>query len=103
MANGLVYHHTPVLPMMEPSPWVVLEYGLPNKRKDVAGVFRTSQFGDSTYKFILRGIDFSKSYTVHFENSVQAVEMTGAQLLQNGIPVRLDDSLTSELILMEQK
>jgi hypothetical protein len=29
--------------------------------------------------------------------------MTGAQLLQNGIPVRLDDSLTSELILMEQK
>jgi hypothetical protein len=49
-----------------------------------------------------RGIDFSKSYTVHFENSVQAVEMTGAQLLQNGIPVRLDDSLTSELILMNR-
>jgi hypothetical protein len=25
MNNGLVYHHTPLLPMMEPSPWIVLE------------------------------------------------------------------------------
>ncbi len=103
MANGLVYHHTPVLPLMEPSPWVVLEYGSPDKRKDVTGVFRTSQFGDSTYKLMPRGIDFSKNYTIHFQNSGQAVEMTGAQLLQNGIPVRLEDNLTSEMILMEQK
>jgi alpha-galactosidase len=103
MASGLVYHHTPVLPMMEPSPWVVLEYGSPDKRKDVTGVFRTSQFGDSTYKLRPRGIDFSKCYTIHFQNSRQAVEMTGAQLLQNGLPVRLEDNLTSELILMEQK
>ena len=81
MANGLVYHHTPILPMMEPSPWVVLEYGSPDKRKDVTGVFRTSQFGDSTYKFMPRGIDFSKSYSIHFQNSGQAVEMTGAPAL----------------------
>ena len=103
MANGLVYHHTPILPMMDPSPWVVLEYGSLDKRKDVTGIFRTSQFGDSTYKFMPRGIDFSKSYSIHFQNSGQAVEMTGGQLLQNGIPVRLEDNLTSEMILMEQK
>jgi len=31
------------------------------------------------------------------------VELSGAQLLQNGIPVRLDDNLTSELLVIEQK
>jgi hypothetical protein len=39
---------------------------------------------------------------IHFQNFGQSVEMTGAQLLQNGIPVRVEDNLTSELILMEQ-
>jgi len=103
MSHGLVYHHTPVLPMMEPSPWVVLEYASPDKRGDVAALFRTSQFGDATYKFMPRGIDFSKSYNVKFQNSGQMLDMTGSELLQNGIPVRLEDNLTSEIILLKQK
>ncbi len=103
MANSLVYHHTPVLPMMEPSPWVVLEYAAPDKTKEVVGLFRTSQTGDALYRFEPRGIDFSKSYNVHFTSSGGAVELSGAQLLQNGIPVRLDDNLTSELLLIEAK
>jgi len=31
------------------------------------------------------------------------VEMPGSQLLQNGIPVRLDENLSSELLVIEQK
>jgi alpha-galactosidase len=103
MASSSVYHHTPVLPMMEPSPWVVLEYASPDRKRDVVGIFRTSQFGESTYRFEPRGIDLSKSYSVHFENSSQVVDLSGSQLLQNGVPVRLSNNLTSEMLVIEQK
>jgi alpha-galactosidase len=103
MANSMVYHHTPVLPMMEPSPWVVLEYAAPDKSKEVVGLFRTSQTGDPVYRYEPRGIDFSKNYSVHFNSSGERADLSGAQLLQSGIPVRLDDNLTSELLVIEQK
>jgi alpha-galactosidase len=103
MANSLVYHHTPVLPMMEPSPWVVLEYAAPDRKKEVVGLFRTSQSGDPVYRFEPRGVDLSKNYSVRFVNSGQIVEMSGSLLLQNGIPVRLEDNLTSQLLIIDQK
>jgi len=103
MNNGVVYHHTPLLPMMEPSPWVVLEYAAPDKMKELVGLFRTSQSGDSIYRFEPRGLDLSRSYEIRFENSGQVVELSGSQLLQNGIPVRLDEYLTSELLVIEQR
>lgn len=103
MNNCLVYHHTPVLPMMEPSPWVVLEYATVNKTREMAGLFRTSPSGDPEYRFEPRGLDFSKNYAVHFQNSGEVVEISGAQLLENGIPVRLDENLTAELLVIEQK
>jgi hypothetical protein len=103
LANSMVYHHTPVLPMMEPSPWVVLEYAAPDKSKEVVGLFRTSQTGNPVYRYEPRGIDFSKNYSVHFQSSGESADLSGAQLLQSGIPVRLDDNLTSELLVIEQK
>ena len=103
LVNSLVYHHTAVLPMMEPSPWVVLEYAAPDKTKEVVGFFRTSQTGNPVYRFEPRGVDFSKNYSVHFQNSGTDVEMSGVQLLQNGVPVRLDDNLTAELLIIDQK
>lgn len=39
MNNSLVYHHTPLLPMMEPSPWVVLEYATRIERKSLPDSF----------------------------------------------------------------
>ena len=84
--------------MMDPSPWVVLEYAAPGRTKEVVGLFRTSQSGDSVYRVELRGLDFSGNYNIHFENSGQVVEMSGSQLLQNGVPVRPDENLTSELL-----
>jgi hypothetical protein len=101
--NGLVYHHTPLLPMMEPSPWIVLEYAAADRTKELVGLFRTSQSGDSVYRFEPRGLDLSRSYHIHFENSGQVVEMSGSQLLQNRIPVRLDENVSSELLVIEQK
>jgi len=103
MVSSRVYHHTPVVPMMEPSPWVVLEYATPDARRAVAGLFRTAQSGDPVFRFYPRGLDLSRNYAVKFSNSGQTVEMRGAELLQSGIPVRLDAALTSELLIFDAR
>src|SRR5207253_331332 len=96
MVEGRVYHHTPVTPLLEPSPWVVLEYANEDSHRAVASLFRTSQNGDSTFQFTPRGLDSGRTYRVTFGNSGQAVDFPGSLLLQQGIPVRLEGALTSE-------
>lgn len=103
MIGSRVYHHTPVVPMMEPSPWIVLEYATQDSTRAVVGLFRTSQSGDSTYHCIPRGLDFSRTYRVSFGNSGQIVEIPGNLLLQAGIPIRLEEDLTSEMLLFDAK
>ena len=103
MVNGLVYHHTPILPLLEPSPWLVLEYATADATSAVAGIFRTSQDGDPTFHYFPRGIDFSRTYEVHFGNSGQSVSINGDRLLQDGIPVRLAENLTSEMLTFHAK
>ncbi len=102
MIGSRVYHHTPILPMLEPSPWLVLEYATPDSTRAVAGLFRTSQDGDPVFRFTPRGLDLSRTYRVTFNNQGQTVELSGSQLLQ-GIPIRLDENLTSEMLVFEAK
>ena len=94
-----VYHHTPITPLLEGSPWVVLEYATPDSHADLGWVYRTSESADSTYWFRPRGLDFSKTYQVTLSNSGQTLAISGDRLLQEGIPVRLEGDLTSELLI----
>jgi alpha-galactosidase len=102
MINSRVYHHTPLVPMLEPSPWIVLEYASPERTRAVVGLFRTSQDGDPVFRFIPRGLDLGRTYRVTFYNEGQKVEIPGSQLL-DGIPIRLDEALTSEMLVFEVK
>ncbi len=101
MVNSRVYHFTPVLPFLNPSPWVVLEYATQDSRSAVAGFFRTSQAGDPVFRFFPRGLDFGRTYAVKFGNSGTTVRIPGDRLLQEGVPVRLPDNLTSELLIFK--
>ncbi|MBZ5596675.1 MAG: alpha-galactosidase [Acidobacteriia bacterium] len=103
MISSLVYHHTPIVPMMGPSPWIVLEYATPDSTRAVVGLFRTSQSGDPIYHCIPRGLDFSRTYRVSFGNNGQIVQIPGNQLLLEGIPIRLEENLTSEMLVFEAK
>jgi alpha-galactosidase len=98
-----VYHHTPLTPMLEGSPWVVLEYATPGSQKGLGWIFRTDESGDAEYRFRPRGLDFSKNYDVTFSNSGRTIEIPGYLLLQQGIPVRLEGDLTSELLIFRAK
>jgi alpha-galactosidase len=98
-----IYHHTPLTPMMEGTPWVALEYATPDSHSDLGWVFRTSESGDPTYWFKPRGLDFSKTYNVTFSNSGRTLPIPGDRLLQEGIPVRLEGDLTSELLIFRSR
>ncbi len=50
-----------------------------------------------------RRLKISRTYDVTFSNTGQTVEIPGVQLLQDGIPVRLEGNLTSELLIFRAK
>lgn len=102
MVGSRVYHHTPVLPISEPSPWLVLEYATKDSTRAVAGLFRTAQSGEDTFVFKPRGLDLGRTYLVTFSNTGHKVPLTGARLM-DGIPVRLEAAMTSELLLFEAR
>jgi alpha-galactosidase len=52
LKDSRVYHHTPVAPMLEGSPWTVLEYATPDARQSLGWIFRTSEQGNSIYRFV---------------------------------------------------
>lgn len=103
MIGSRVYHHTPFLNMMEPTPWLVLEYASPDSRRAVATLFRTSDVGDHTYIFRPRGLDYGRIYRLKLMNSGQAVDIDGARLLTDGIPVRIENPMGSEMLIFEGK
>jgi alpha-galactosidase len=103
MVDSRVYHHTPLVPMMSPSPWVVLEYASKDSKRAVVGLFRTSAIGDPVYRFMARGLDPALNYRVTTCNSGKSFDISGAELMNNGIPVRLDADLTSEMLVFEEK
>ncbi len=103
MKDCRVYHHTPITPLLDSSPWVVLEYAAPDSQADLGWVFRTSESGDATYWFKPRGLDFSKTYDVTLSNSGQTLTIPGDRIMQLGIPVRLGSDLTSELLIFRAK
>jgi hypothetical protein len=88
-------------PYLSESPWVVLEYATPDKKRSVATLFRTSSFENPVYRFVPRGLDASGGYKVTFENRSETVELSGLQLMTEGIPVRLETTGTSEMLLFE--
>jgi alpha-galactosidase len=103
MVGSRVYHHTPMTPLIEQSPWVVLEYATQDSRRGVATLFRTSGDGDPVYIFRPRGLDASRNYRVTLCNRAQTEEISGKQLMRDGVAIRLEDNLTSEMLLFDSQ
>jgi alpha-galactosidase len=101
MSTGRIYHHTPVVDGAEPQGWGVLELAARDRSKGIAGVFQLSAPRQSEYLLRLRGLDVGRRYRVTWDNSGQTCEVDGFTLAQQGITVRLEGALTSELLLCE--
>jgi hypothetical protein len=105
MTNGKVFHHTPMLPVMGNSPWCALEYAKPNKTTSVAVAMRTSSeaAGDKSdeYIFFPSGIDPSTHYCIDLDSQGNSWNVPGSTLIQEGIKIRLEEPLTSELVVIQ--
>jgi alpha-galactosidase len=102
LPDAIVFHHTPALPLFKPSPWCVLEYASSDSSRAVVGIFRLTGPADGSYRFRPRGLRASNRYRVSFDNSGDVVEVSGLELRSDGIKVRLESPLTSELLLFER-
>jgi len=105
MIDGRVFHHTPFLPLAEATPWCVLEYAKADRSAAVAGVFRTSAAAQAEDVYVLRprGLDLSRRYEITLDGQSQRFQATGRDLARDGVPVRLEQPQTSELVLLQAK
>jgi alpha-galactosidase len=94
-----VYHHTPVIDFERPTGFCVLEYAAPDRSRSVVGVFRLAGDTDSI-PVQPRGLDRGRSYRVRLDSADTEFEATGADLVDRGISLRLEQPLTSELVLV---
>ncbi len=101
MNTGRIYHHTPVAAGPDPRGWGILELDARDRSRGICGLFQLAAAEQPEYLLRLRGIDVSKRYRVTFDNSGQTCELDGYTLARQGIPVRLEGALTSELLIYE--
>jgi len=97
-----VYHHTPFLTIDRTTPWCVLEYAAPDRSRAVIGLFRTSDAAEETFTCYPRGLDAGAHYRVTLDNTGETAAVSGWELSQRGIRVRLGIVQTSELVVLER-
>jgi hypothetical protein len=79
----------------------VLELASREGDKGICGLFRLASPTSSEYLLRLRGVDPSARYSVTFDNDGRTCEVDGWVLSKQGITIRLEGALTSELVVFE--
>lgn len=101
ISSSLIYHHTPTVTGLEPRGWGVLEMGAEDQSRSICALFQLSMPSQPEYRLHPRSLDVSKRYRVMFDNSGKSTVVDGFTLMEEGILVRLEGALTSELLLFE--
>jgi alpha-galactosidase len=101
MPTGRIYHHTPAVDNPEPKGWGVLELASQDRSRGICGLFQLASPDQADYALKLRGLDVSRRYRVTFDSTGQACEVPGFTLVKQGLDIRLEGALTSELLLFE--
>ena len=101
MDTGRIFHHTPELSGLDPHGWGVLELASEDGARAICGLFQLAAPREPEYLLKLRGLDVSRKYKVTFDNSGQTAVVDGLTLMTQGLTVRLEGALTSELLILE--
>lgn len=99
-----IYHHDPVNARsgVTSSGWFVMEYAAPDRSKGWALLVRIGQTDSDRYEFRPRGLDPGKTYRVTFDSLDTIARVDGLGLVRDGVPVRLENTGMSELLLFER-
>ena len=96
-----VYHHTPELDINEPKGTGVLEYVSNDGSIGILGIFQLSDPVEKEIKVCFKGLDISKNFRLRMDNLGSECIISGFELVNSGIIVRLATALTSELIIAQ--
>lgn len=99
LPDSVIYHHTPEVSEKEPKGFGILEAAAADGLRGMLGVFQLSDPKERETVVRLRGADISRQYRVTFDNSRKSCEISGYALANEGVRIRLDGALTSELVL----
>lgn len=97
LAKSRIFHHTPDV---KKSDCCVTEIASPDCEKGAITVF-TLAGANGEILVKPKGTDLSKQYKITFDNSRSSFEVSGRELMQNGISAYIPCSMSSELILYE--
>ena len=101
LRTSRVYHHTAELPGREPTGWGVLEYASADQTRALAGLFRLTGPAEDRYLLRCRGLSRQQTYQVTCDNSGETTTVSGTVLMDQGLSIRLDHPLTSELVMLQ--
>lgn len=101
MSTSRIYHHTPVVASPDPQGWGVLELTSADRTRGMCGLFQLSAPTQSEYRLRWRGLDETRTYRLTFDNSGHHCRVNGFTLMHEGLTIRLEGALTSELLLCE--
>ena len=96
--TGRIYHHTPELYDYETKGTMVLERAARDRSAGVIGIFRLCGENREETHVMPRGVDVGATYAVTYDNTGATVTLSGFEM-QKGLPVRIGQNLSSELII----
>ena len=100
--KDLVFHHTPEVNGTQPQGVCVLERAAEDGSRSMIGVFHLCSAGERETQVFPRGLDAGARYRVTLDNSGAVCKADGFTLCNQGLRVRLDGALQSELVLIEK-
>jgi hypothetical protein len=99
--DARLYH---VSPRPNGVQWDGMEYWDPQRAKGVVFAFRGSIPGESEHRFVLAGLDSARRYSLHFQDGTAPDRTaTGSELMNQGLLVRLQNPLSSELVFLTEE
>lgn len=109
--DSRIYHHTPEMTRIaegtggsseQPNGTGILERTSGDGRHGILGVFKlANSWGRDTVTVFPRGIDAALTYRLRFDNSGAEIRVTGYEMQNAGVRVRIDGAITSELLVYE--
>ncbi len=100
--SSRMYHHTPELSRSLDG-FGIIEMAKKDATQGMLGVFRLAEPKMDVCLVYPRGVSANVDYEITFDNSGATALISGAELINRGLRVRLGSALTSELILYRIK
>ena len=102
MSDCEMYHHTPCQDYRNNGDWVAMEICNPDHTKNVIGLFRLQDSSGNEFVITPKGLDIDRTYEILFDNIGRRISMTGWQISQKGIKIKIPGVLMSELLIIKE-